>query len=187
MDTVPAPSTQISSAEPARILTAGIASEALASSQPAASAPRTTPPAAPTPAEPEAPQTPKATPTAHDIKLEVASGEQRVEVRLVERAGEVHLAVRTPDQRLSGALRDNLPELAARLEGTGFRPAASTAGNSSGERHASPQPQSPSDSQSQPDGRQRQRDAEPQSQENSPIRNRKEKGNSFAWFMSSAR
>ncbi len=59
-------------------------------------------------------------PVAHDIKLELAGAGPRVEVRLVERAGEVHVAVRTPDGRLAEAMRDDLPALAARLEQTGF-------------------------------------------------------------------
>ncbi len=59
-------------------------------------------------------------PVAHDIKLELTGAGPRVEVRLVERAGEVHVAVRTPDGRLADALRDDLPALAARLEQSGF-------------------------------------------------------------------
>jgi len=66
---------------------------------------------------PEAPQ--PASP-ARDIRLQV-NGEQRVDVRLTERAGEVQVAVRTQDPRLTGALRDELPALSARLEQSGFR------------------------------------------------------------------
>ena len=40
---------------------------------------------------------PKPPSTARDIKLEVSGADRKVEVRLVERAGEVHFAVRTPD------------------------------------------------------------------------------------------
>jgi hypothetical protein len=125
--------------------------------------------------------------SAHDIKLEVATGERRVEVRLVERAGEVHLAVRTPDQRLSGALRDNLPELAARLEGAGYRTAAA-AETTADSRRGLPHPAAAPQSQSQSDGRQRQRDGDPPpEQQNLEQRHRKQKGNDFAWFMSSLR
>ena len=136
--------------------------------------------AQPAPAAPAAPAKPPA--AAHDIKLEVASGDQRVEVRLVDRGGEVHLAVRTPDAKLSGALRDNLPELAARLEGTGYR-----AGGSGGAANQPRQgaPFGAPDSRQQPDGRQRQRDA--QTPQDFEQRNRKQKGNDFAWFMSSLR
>jgi len=39
----------------------------------------------------------------------------------MERGGDVHVAVRTPDTRLAGELREDLPALATRLEQTGFR------------------------------------------------------------------
>jgi hypothetical protein len=58
---------------------------------------------------------------ARDIQLQLNQGEQRVDVRLSERSGEVRVAVRTPDPQLAGALRNDLPELSARLEQTGFR------------------------------------------------------------------
>jgi len=45
----------------------------------------------------------------------------RVQVRVVERAGEVKVAVHTPDAQLSQALRDRLGELVQRLEQTGYR------------------------------------------------------------------
>lgn len=85
--------------------------------------------AAPTPAPGPSPATTirnapgtsePAGPVAHDIKLELSGAGPRVEVRLVERAGEVHVAVRTPDGRLAEAMRDDLPALAARLEQSGF-------------------------------------------------------------------
>jgi hypothetical protein len=63
----------------------------------------------------------KAPAAAHDIKLEVAGVDRRVEVRLVERGGEVHMAVRTPDDRLAETLRAHLPQLSSRLEQSGFR------------------------------------------------------------------
>jgi hypothetical protein len=66
------------------------------------------------------PVNPPATP-ARDIQLQLNQGEQRVDVRLTERGGEVHVAVRTPDTELAGSLRDDLPRLSARLEQTGFR------------------------------------------------------------------
>ena len=47
---------------------------------------------------------PKAPPVARDIKLGALRRRSKVEVRLVERAGEVHFAVRTPDGRLAGRL-----------------------------------------------------------------------------------
>ncbi len=57
----------------------------------------------------------------HDLRLEVSGADQKVEVRLTERAGEVRIAVRTPDTQLAADLRENLPTLSSRLEQTGFR------------------------------------------------------------------
>ena len=65
--------------------------------------------------EPAQPVTP-----VRDIRLQVG-GERRVDVRVTERGGEVQVAVRTPDSRLAGVLRDELPTLSARLEQSGFR------------------------------------------------------------------
>jgi hypothetical protein len=67
------------------------------------------------------PEAAKPAPAAREIKLQLNGGEQRVEVRLVERGGDVHVAVRTADTRLAGALREDLPALSARLEESGFR------------------------------------------------------------------
>jgi hypothetical protein len=80
---------------------------------PAPGEPHRVPPALP-------PEVPQSVSPARDIRLQV-SGEQRVDVRLTERAGEIQVAVRTPDTRLAGALRDELPALSARLELSGFR------------------------------------------------------------------
>lgn len=129
------------------------------------------------------------TPVARDIRLELASGDRRVEVRLAEVGGEVHVAVRTPDQRLSGALRDNLPELAARLEGSGYRAEAPHQASADSRRDA-PQPGNSQDGNSrpQPDGRQREGDAQPRQPKNFAAEDtRKQKGKEFAWFMSSLR
>jgi len=68
---------------------------------------------------PELPVKPPITP--RDLHLAVGSGDQRVDVRVAERSGEIHVAVRTPDQRLAGSLRDDLPSLASRLETAGLR------------------------------------------------------------------
>jgi len=59
--------------------------------------------------------------TVRDIRLEVAGADSRVEVRVVERSGDVHVDVRTPDSRLAAELRGGLPALTARLEQAGFR------------------------------------------------------------------
>jgi hypothetical protein len=63
----------------------------------------------------------KAEPAARDIKLQVSEGDQRAEVRLVERGGVVQMSVRTPDVKLAGTLREDLPSLSAKLENAGFR------------------------------------------------------------------
>jgi hypothetical protein len=60
-------------------------------------------------------------PVARDIRLELGGNGNRIEVRLQERAGEVRLAVRTPDAALAESLRDHLPSLSDRLEQSGFR------------------------------------------------------------------
>ena len=85
-------------------------------SQPARLAPESveTKPTA-TPAEP-APRSP----AVHDIQLRLDGDTGRVNVRVVERAGEVRVDVRTPDGGLSRALRADLPSLATRIEQAGF-------------------------------------------------------------------
>lgn len=74
--------------------------------------------AAPSP-EPASPLAPPL--AAHQIRLQLAGNSQRVDVRLTERAGEVQVAVRTPDALLAGTLREDLHTLSARLEQAGFR------------------------------------------------------------------
>jgi len=82
---------------------------------------------------PQTPELPAAatpdTPTLRTIQFQVGEGDGRVDVRMAERAGEVRVDVRTPDNHLAGALRADLPALTAHLEQTGFhaetwRPAA---------------------------------------------------------------
>jgi hypothetical protein len=149
--------------------------------------------------EPEAEIPPSRPPgVARDIKFEVNGGDRRVEVRLVERGGEVHVAVRTPDARLASALREDLPALSSRLAESGFRtetwhPAAPGGlyGASDGPREGYAQPSaggSPHDPNpgSRQEGRQQQGDAEPR-QDSSEQPNPKEKGKEFAWFISSLR
>lgn len=139
--------------------------------------------------ESEAPKTPAST---RDIKLEVGSGDQRVELHLVEHGGDVHVAVRTPDTHLAGELRENLPALSSRLEQTGLRPEewhTTTPVNGEWHRrveHSAAASANDSNNQSRQDSRERQGDPEqrpPKTLEEQP--NRKEKGKDFAWFMSS--
>jgi len=59
------------------------------------------------------------------VVVPARAGEDReapqVQLRVVERAGEVRVAVHTPDVELSQALRERLGELVQRLEHTGYR------------------------------------------------------------------
>jgi hypothetical protein len=115
-----------------------------------------------------------------------------VEVRVTERGGELFVAVRTPDTRLAGDLRQDLPALANRLEQSGFH--ATTWQPASGERERLADPQagaSGQDAQSQPqqNGRQQQRDSQQPKQEEPETpadpSQPNEQGKDFAWLMSS--
>jgi hypothetical protein len=76
-------------------------------------------------------------PATHEIKLVVgAKGEERVEVRVAERNGDIHVAVRTSDSRLATELREDLPTLAAKLEQTGYRTDTWHPGSASPDRPA---------------------------------------------------
>ena len=68
-------------------------------------------------AEPSAPSGP-----LRQITMHVADPAQgRAEVRILDRGGEVSVAVRTPDPQLASSLRQNLDDLASRLERQGFQ------------------------------------------------------------------
>jgi hypothetical protein len=60
-------------------------------------------------------------PAARSLQLDLNSAGERVAVRLAERDGTVHVDVRTSDNRLASTLREDLPELTARMEQTGFQ------------------------------------------------------------------
>jgi hypothetical protein len=137
---------------------------------------------------------PAKTAFVRDMKFEVAGGEQRVEVRLTERSGEVRMTVRTADEPLGNALRENLPALSARLAENGFKsdvwhPAASSTNEL---RHAADS--TARDPSQDPNAQPRQQDRQSQGeagqrhpkghQETTP---QKEKGKDFAWLMSSLR
>jgi hypothetical protein len=81
-------------------------------------------------AERPAPDPPPVSTTARELRFAVGDGGQRVEVRVAERGGEVHVAVHTPDERLAGSLRDDLPALSAKLESAGLRTETWHAGSS---------------------------------------------------------
>jgi hypothetical protein len=60
--------------------------------------------------------------SVRDIALKLTSKDQApVQVRLSERAGELHVSVRTPDAGLTRGLRDGLSDLVGHLEHNGYR------------------------------------------------------------------
>jgi hypothetical protein len=147
------------------------------------------------PGLPSGTETAKAPGAARDIRLEIGGGDHRVEVRLMERGGEVHVAVRTPDTHLASTLREDLSALSSRLTESGFRtetwhPDAS--GTSEWHRQVEPSaggtPQDPDNQQGrdgrgqQPGDRQPQRQKVPEEQ-----LNQEQKGKDFEWFISTLR
>ena len=133
-------------------------------------------------------------PPVHDMKFEVTGGQQRVEVRLSERAGEVKMTVRTADEPLADTLRENLPALSARLAESGLKSEAwHPAASSTNELRHNAEPGARGASQDA-DSSPRQQDQHPQDgagqrrpkspQQAAP---QKEKGKDFAWLMSSLR
>ena len=76
--------------------------------------------------------------TRREIPLMLAdSASTRVDIQLIERAGSLHLAVRTPDQELTKALQANLAALVGRFETKGYKTESWTP---AAPRHASVQP-----------------------------------------------
>jgi hypothetical protein len=72
--------------------------------------------------EPQNETNPRAGETVHDISLKLTNQDQAsVQVRLSERAGELHVSVRTPDAGLTRNLREGLSDLVGRLEQSGYR------------------------------------------------------------------
>ena len=72
--------------------------------------------------EPQAEAAGRTGESVHNISLRLSNAEQgSVQVRLSERAGELHVSVRTPDTGLTRGLRDGLPELMGRLQVNGYR------------------------------------------------------------------
>ena len=124
---------------------------------------------------------------ARDITLELDSGSQRAAVRLVERGGEVHVAVRTPDAGLAADLRQGLPSLTAKLEQIGFRTETWHPGSAAlhpAEASAGGAPQDRSSQGGQESFRDR-REGQPQPAESGQRPQPKKEGKDFAWFMSS--
>ena len=149
--------------------------------------------ARPEPATPHLRSEPAAPPAAaRDITLELNGGDRRVEVRLVERRGDIQVAVRTPDARLAGELREGLPALTAKLEQSGFRAETWHPAASAGERSRLAEPhsaaaQQDAQEQSGEEGRQRQRDHQQDAQDSGQRSGRKLNRKEFAWLFSSLR
>lgn len=72
--------------------------------------------------EPQNETSARAGETVRDISLKLTNQDQAsVQVRLSERAGELHVSVRTPDAGLTRNLREGLSDLVGRLEQSGYR------------------------------------------------------------------
>lgn len=89
-----------------------------------AAAPAAAPAAPLRPVETPIPE-PQAKPAAgplKDISLQVSQpGDQKVEVRVVQQSGELHVAVRTGDSELAHGMQQGLSDLVGRLQDNGFR------------------------------------------------------------------
>lgn len=140
--------------------------------------------------EPEAAPA-KQTGPAREIRLELGAQDGRVDVRLTERAGELKVAVRTPDSHLAERLRADLPALSSRLEESGIRsetwrpPAAAATDWRNVHEDSSAGSAQTQDDQSRQQGREQQPEGEarrPRFTEEKD--NPKEKGKDFEWFLS---
>ena len=100
----------------------------------------------------------KSTGPLKELSLEVSNqNQERVEVRMVERGGELHVAVRTGNADLAHGLREGISDLVSRLEETGFRTdtwrpvhAPAPASAASGPQQSATEFRNNSDSQSNP-------------------------------------
>ena len=92
---------------------------------PRGNAPQTAAPpaAAPLPAPSEPPREPAIRELSLSVSGPSVNGRaaEQVSLRVVERGGEVQVAVRTTDPQLAGDLRQNLPDLVSELSGRGYR------------------------------------------------------------------
>jgi hypothetical protein len=130
--------------------------------------------------------------SARNIEIQLNQGDQRVNVRLSERGGEVHVSVRTQDAQLAGALRQDLPSLSGKLEQSGFRaetwhPAAPhTAEHSPSQSAGSNQSR---DEQNQPRQGGQQQQQEPRRPKPEVVQSTTDskKVKDFQWFMSQQR
>lgn len=86
------------------------------------------------------------------ISLNLSSKDQSVQVRLSERAGELHVTVRTPDAGLTHGLREGLSDLVGRLEHGGYRAEAWQPGGSASNDRGQDSPSRRGSSQQQNSG-----------------------------------
>jgi hypothetical protein len=109
-----------------------------------------------------------------------------VDVRLIERSGEVRVAVRTPDAQLAGDLRANLSTLATRLEQSGFRAETWHPAIFHESRRYVEATLPPANSSHNQDGSQQggQRQPEPRQQRHSTAHAAKSQQKEFRWFIS---
>ena len=104
------------------------------------------------------------------ISLNLSSKDQSVQVRLSERAGELHVTVRTPDAGLTHGLREGLADLVSRLEHGGFRAEAwrPAGGDASDRGQESPSRRGSSQQQSGKESRQQENSQDPESEAQTP-------------------
>jgi hypothetical protein len=123
---------------------------------------------------PQLAQPPASAAPLKDVSLRIEQPQgQNMEVRVIERAGEVRVAVRGGDSDVVQGLRQNLSELADRLSENGFRaetwrPAASEASATPSENKGSPGNSGGDDSQQQQRWSQQGRGQRDQNQSNRP-------------------
>jgi hypothetical protein len=127
---------------------------------------------------------------ANDIRIALNDNGQRVELRVTERAGDIHVTVRTPDSQLATAMREDLPSLSSRLEQSGFhsemwRPAASQSGEAKAIGVSSGN--AAHDSREQHGGRQQHEDPQQNHRNPQQTLNRKSDRKEFSWLLESIR
>jgi hypothetical protein len=119
-------------------------------------------------------QAPSSAGPLKDVSLSIVHPQgQKVDVRVVEQAGEVRVAVRAGDSDVVQGLRQNLSELTNRLAENGFhaetwRPASSEVSATASENKSSSGNSGGGDSQNQPGGSQQGRGQQNQNQFNRP-------------------
>jgi Flagellar hook-length control protein FliK len=142
---------------------------------------------------PEPPQEPMRAPgstPAKEIRLELAGGDGRVEVKLSDQGGELKIAVRTPDSHLAERLRDHLPTLSSRLAEAGvhsetWHPSAAGAAWQEARHVTTASHGDQTDTPPERRGQEQGREGQPRRQNpTTEFEQPKEKGKDFEWFLS---